>query len=69
MLLAAVLMAEAIWFVTHGVDSDTGLDAFAQLAVGGIVGIVVYVAVLLALGAPELSWLQRRLPQRRPPRP
>ena len=61
MLLAAVLMAEAIWFVTRGVSSDTGFDAVTQLAVGGTVGLVVYVAVLVALRAPELDWVQRRL--------
>lgn len=61
MLLAAVLMAEAIWFVTHGVESDTGLHAVAQLVVGGLVGLVVYGAVLVALRAPELAWLQRRV--------
>jgi putative peptidoglycan lipid II flippase len=64
MLLAALLMAEAIWFVTHGVDSDTGLRAIAQLLVGGVVGLVVYVAVLVALRAPELDWLHRRLARR-----
>ncbi|MFP5486739.1 MAG: murein biosynthesis integral membrane protein MurJ [Acidimicrobiia bacterium] len=63
-VLAAVLMAEAIWFVTHGVDSDQGGQAFAQLLVGGAVGVVVYVAVLIALRAPELDWLQRRLARR-----
>lgn len=61
MLLAAVLMAEAIWFVTHGVASDTGVQAAAQLLVGGTVGVVVYGAVLLALRAPELAWIERRL--------
>jgi hypothetical protein len=61
MLLAAVLMAEAIWLATHGMSSDTGFSAVAQLVVGGLVGLVVYVAVLIALRAPELDWIQRRL--------
>ena len=61
MLLAAVLMAEAIWLATHGMSSDTGIRAVAQLVVGGLVGLVVYVAVLIALRAPELDWIQRRL--------
>ena len=64
MLLAAVLMAEAIWLATHRIGSDTGAAAVAQLAVGGVVGLVVYVGVLLALRAPELGWLQRRLVRR-----
>jgi putative peptidoglycan lipid II flippase len=62
MLLAALLMAEAIWFVTHGFAADTGFGAIAQLLVGGAVGVVVYLAVLIALRAPELAWLRRRLP-------
>jgi putative peptidoglycan lipid II flippase len=66
MLLAAVLMAEAIWLATHGMSSDTGFSAVAQLVVGGLVGVVVYVAVLIALRAPELDWLQRRLGRHRP---
>ena len=60
MLLAAVLMAEAIWFVTHGVASDTGAQGVAQLVVGGVVGTIVYVASLIALRTPELDWVQRR---------
>lgn len=64
MLLAAVLMAEAIWLATHRIGSDTGAAAVAQLAVGGVVGLVVYLGVLLALRAPELGWLQRRLARR-----
>jgi putative peptidoglycan lipid II flippase len=61
MLLAAVLMAEAIWLATHGMSSDTGFSAVAELVIGGLVGVVVYVAVLIALRAPELDWIQRRL--------
>jgi putative peptidoglycan lipid II flippase len=62
MLLAAVLMAEAIWLATHGMSSDTGFSAVAQLVVGGLVGLVVYVAVLIALRAPELDRIRRRIP-------
>jgi putative peptidoglycan lipid II flippase len=59
-VLASVLMAEAVWLVTHG-RSDTGASAFAQLAIGGLVGVAVYSAVLLLLRAPELDWVRRRL--------
>lgn len=61
MLLAAVLMVEAIWFATQGIESDTGWEAAAQLLVGGVVGALVYAIVLVALRAPELGWLRRRL--------
>ena len=36
--------------------SDHGWDALIQLVVGGVAGLVVYVAVLLVLRTPELSW-------------
>lgn len=61
MLIAAVLMAEAVWVVTRAVGSDSGGGALARLVVGGVVGLVVYAGVLLALRAPELGWLRRRL--------
>ena len=57
MLLAAVLMAEAMWFVTHRVTSDTGWSGFAQLMVGGVVGLTVYVVALIVLRVPEMSRL------------
>lgn len=62
MLLAGVLMAEAIWFVTNGVDTDTGWPALAQILVGSVVGVIVYVAALVALRTPELAWVRQRLP-------
>ncbi len=60
--LAVVLMAEAMWLVTHNAPSDHGWDALIQLIFGGIAGLVVYIAVLLVLRTPELSGLARRLP-------
>lgn len=63
MLLAAVLMAEAMWFVTRD-SSDTGWGGLAQIIVGGIAGLVVYVGVLLALRAHELDALRSRLLRR-----
>ncbi len=62
MLLAAVLMAEAMWFVTRNVDDDTGWSALGQIVVGGGVGVVVYLAVAFALRIPELDWVRRRIP-------
>ena len=55
-----VLMAEAMWFVTHRVDSDVGWTGFAQVVIGGTVGLVVYAAVLFVLRADEVAWLRRR---------
>ncbi len=62
MLLAAVLMAEAVWLITRNVTPDSGWRAVAQLVVGGVVGIMVYGCMLLALNAPELAAIRRRLP-------
>lgn len=64
MLLAAVLMAEAIWFVTRDSTTDTGWQALGQILVGGLAGIVVYVAVLLILRTGELEALRRRVVRR-----
>jgi putative peptidoglycan lipid II flippase len=61
-LLAVVLMAEAMWLVTHDAPSDHGWDALIQVVVGGVAGLVVYAAVLLVLRTPELSGLARLLP-------
>jgi putative peptidoglycan lipid II flippase len=61
MLLAALLMAEAVWLVTQHVGGNTGVDALIRLVVGAVVGVSVYAGVLVALGAPELDALRRRL--------
>jgi putative peptidoglycan lipid II flippase len=61
MLLASVLMAEAVWLVTQQVGGNAGVDAVARLVVGTIVGSAVYLGVLVLLGAPELDAVRRRL--------
>ncbi len=67
MLLAAVLMVEAIWFVTHSVDDDAGWPGLAQIVVGGVVGLTVYAAVLLLLQSREVAELRNLLNRRRQP--
>jgi putative peptidoglycan lipid II flippase len=62
MLLAAVLMAEAVWLVTQRVGGNVGMDAVVRLSVGTLVGAVVYLGVLIVLRAPELDAVRRRLP-------
>ena len=61
MLLAALLMAEAVWLVTNQVGGNAGVDAVVRLVVGAIVGVGVYLGVLFALGVPELDAVRRRL--------
>ncbi len=62
MLLAAVLMAEAVWLVTQPIGGNAGIDAVVRIVVGAAVGSVVYVGVLWLLRAPELEMIRRRLP-------
>jgi putative peptidoglycan lipid II flippase len=45
-VLAAVLMAEAVWLVTRMVGSDVGAGAWVRVVVGVLVGLAVYVGVL-----------------------
>jgi putative peptidoglycan lipid II flippase len=66
-VLAAVLMAEAMWIVTRDVSRHDFWHAAAQLIVGGLVGLVVYVAVLYALRAPDLTRAVEKLTRRHAP--
>ena len=61
MLLAAVLMAEAVWLATQPIGANTGMGAALRIGVGTAVGVGVYGAVLVALGIPELDPIRRRL--------
>ncbi len=60
MVVAAALMGESVWFITRGLGGNTGVDALLRVGVGTLVGVVVYGALLLAMGAPELDLLRRR---------
>lgn len=62
MLLASVLMAEAVWLVSQLVGGNTGFDAVVKIIVGTLVGTAVYGGVLMLLKAPELDAVRRRLP-------
>ena len=61
MTLAAVIMAEVVWWVSAQVGGNTGFGAIARTLLGTIVGSAVYIAVLLVLRAPELDLLRDRL--------
>jgi putative peptidoglycan lipid II flippase len=65
MLLAALLMAEAVWLVARQVGGNAGVDAVVRLTVGAVVGAAVYLGVLVLLRAPELDAVRRRLPRSR----
>jgi putative peptidoglycan lipid II flippase len=65
MLVAAVVMAEAVWLVARNVGSNSGTGAVARTLAGTAVGIVVYVAVLVLLRSDEIAMavdpIRRRL--------
>ncbi len=60
MLLASVVMAEAVWAVAHIVGANSGPGSVLRVVTGTVLGAVVYVAMLAVLGAPELDQLRRR---------
>lgn len=64
MAFAGLLSAEAIWFATRAIGTNTGSTAAARIVIGAVVGIAVYVGVLAAVGSPELESVRRRLPTR-----
>jgi putative peptidoglycan lipid II flippase len=63
-VLAAVLMAEAMWLMRRGIERNDGWHALLQIVVAGSLGLVVYGAVLVALRVPELDALTRRVRRR-----
>lgn len=65
MAVAGALGGEAAWFVARHVGSNAGLGAAARLIAGSAIGLVVYVAVLAAVGAPELNAVRRVIDRRR----
>ncbi len=64
-VLAAVVMAEVVWFVTQPIGSNAGAGALARVVVGSVVGAAVYVGLLAALRSPELATLRDRVASRR----
>jgi putative peptidoglycan lipid II flippase len=60
MLLASVVMAEAVWLVDQIVGANSGSGAVLQVVAGTVVGAVVYVGTLALLQAPELTQLRTR---------
>ena len=59
-VLAAVVMAEAVWAVTQLMGDNAGAGAALRVVVGGVVGVGVYLSVLLILQAPEIEELRTR---------
>lgn len=49
MILAAVIMAEAIWYLDKAIGANRGAGAWARIAAGMVVGPAIYVALIMAL--------------------
>ena len=61
MTLAAAVMAEVVWAVAQRVGANAGSGAVLRVAVGTVIGTVVYVGMLWVLEVPELRQLEGRL--------
>lgn len=61
MLLAGVVAAEIAWLVTSRVGGTGRVAAFADIAVGGAVGLAVYAALLTWMKVSEVEMLRERL--------
>ena len=59
MLLASLLMAEIVWFVSRAVGANSGVGAVVRVLAGTVVGVAVYVGVLALLRSPELAAARR----------
>ncbi len=66
MLLAAILAGEVMWLIARVVGANAGTGALARVAIAGTGGLIVYGAVLAALGVDELGQLTERLRRRSP---
>jgi putative peptidoglycan lipid II flippase len=61
MLLAALAMAEVVWFVARAVGGNSGAGALARVLAGTLAGVVTYLGVLVLLRSPELAAARHRL--------
>ncbi|MDQ3738207.1 MAG: murein biosynthesis integral membrane protein MurJ [Actinomycetota bacterium] len=60
-LLAGALGGEAAWIVARNLGGNVGVDGVVRFSVAGLVGLVVYVVALIAMRAPEVSAIRRRV--------
>jgi putative peptidoglycan lipid II flippase len=61
MIVAGAIAGEAMWLVAGNVGGNAGGQALLRLAVAGLVGIAVYVAVLLVLRVPDVTAIRDRV--------
>ena len=65
MILAAVVMAEVVWLLTHNRGEPFGSDGLMRLLIGLVVGPAVYFGLLLVLDSPDVKAGMRLLRRRR----
>jgi putative peptidoglycan lipid II flippase len=61
MSLAALVMAESIWFLNRAVGSNEGIGAWGRIVAGLAIGPLIYGSLLLALASPGLRRSLRTL--------
>ena len=61
MLVAGALGGEAAWVVARNVGGNVGIGGAVRFSVASLAGIVAYVIALLALRAPEVNAIRRRV--------
>ncbi len=66
MLLASLIMAEVVWWLSQHIGSNTGFGAVTRSLLGTVVGAVIYLVMLLVLRAPEVDLLRHRFLARTP---
>jgi putative peptidoglycan lipid II flippase len=59
MLCASGVMGSIVWLCLEPFGNDNGLRAIAKVAIGSVVGIIVYVGALTLLRAPEIEGLRQ----------
>ncbi len=64
-LLAALVMAEVMWFVARAIGGNVGLAALARVTVAGAIGVAVYVGLLRLLGVEGVDELVAKFTRRR----
>lgn len=64
-VLASIVMAESVWYLNRAIGSNTGPGAFARIVAGLVVGPLIYLALMAALGTPEVHKAQEFVQRRR----
>jgi FtsH-binding integral membrane protein len=53
MLIAGVVMAEAMWLLTRSLSETTGMGALWRILIATVIGVIVYLVALTVMRSPE----------------